>query len=288
MSDPDIANYTAMFIGCALAYGIDTRTVLQPYPNALPEDCQLIGLAIMLHNFNPINQLCLTCLVNEMQKLPYDPVSPFKALQTCGAQQGSRYINGGNSGILILSKHPIRNIVETPIEALGSNRLNVYFTVKNLKFAAVHLAFNLLEDINPSLKPFYYGATQVQMLTDIVKNQPDVIVGDFNTGLDYQPDGYNYIVQNGYKSLSPQPFPTWCVDDGHLTWAPCVNVLALPSSIDHIMIRNTCPSWVVGIFTGVWNTQPLMSDHSGISGRVTKLWFEDENKRNLIKDKGNK
>jgi len=81
----------------------------------------------------------------------------------------------------------------------------------------------------------------------------------------------------------PQPFPTWCVDDGHLTWTPCVNVLAHPLSIDHILIRNTCPSWVTGRFTGVWNTQPLMSDHSGIGARVTKLWFEDENKRNLIK-----
>lgn len=42
------------------------------------------------------------------------------------------------------------------------------------------------------------------MAQDTIVAGPDVIVGDLNSGPDYQPEGYELLIQNGYSPLYSQ------------------------------------------------------------------------------------
>jgi len=215
-------------------------------------------------------QLCFSCLVTAMQDLPNGP-DALEAMQICGAQQGKTYINGGQNGQLILSKHKIKNVKESLLNGFMSNRINIYATIKNIRIGFGHWAFNVLADYGP-FGPFQYGVTGIDHAKDMVANNPDVLVGDYNSGVNYQPEGYEYLLANNYVDLiQTQPVETWCPPD-RLNFLPCINAGSYSAAIDHVLLKND--RRLSSCSAHLWNTAPpFVSDHVGVSARVSKLWF---------------
>jgi len=270
-SDNTTKQYSEYFLYClinqVLPGPINTQQVVQPFPYPMNMSCGEVAIGLSLASAG--GQLCLSCLLNAMQELP-NGESAYGALQVCGALQGKKYTNGGQNGQLILSRYPITDVQETPFETFLFNRVNVFATINNFRIGFGHFAYNVLADYGP-FGPYQYGATQIDHAKDMVSKNPDIILGDFNSGLNYQPEGYNYTLLNGYADLiQPQIVDTWCPED-HLSFQPCINAGSYSAGIDHIMIKNSWKIW--GSNARLFNTKPLMSDHVGVAATVRKLSF---------------
>jgi len=186
-------------------------------------------------------------------------------------RQITRRINGGQNGQWILSKYPIQHVQETQFEGFMSNRINIFATINNIRVGFGHFAFNVLADYGP-FGPYQYGVTQIDHAKDMVAQNADVLIGDFNSGLDYQPEGYDYLLANGYLDLiQTQPVETWCPPSHVSAFLPCVNAGEYSAAIDHVMIKDSCSLW--GSHARTWNDQPLMSDHVGVVATIRKFWW---------------
>jgi len=267
MEDPTLAYLVETYVGCLLAYGVDTTQLQQPLV-ALPLDCQIVAIGIGIHNYDPSNQLCLACLMNSMEYLPRDQAA--NSIGVCAQGLGPKYGHKGVNGILILSAHPIKDVKETHFDAFMVNRVNIHATIAGTRFGFGHLAFNLLEDIDPSLAPLMYGALQRLQIQDFAASGDEVVMGDMNTGPDYQPEGYNTFAEYGYKHVSPA-VETWC-RESHADFLPCQNAGAPPAfSIDHVFVRGD--SSFFPKFGRIFNEEPIaMSDHVGVAVDLFKFW----------------
>jgi endonuclease/exonuclease/phosphatase family metal-dependent hydrolase len=136
-------------------------------------------------------------------------------------------------------------------------RINIYATISGVRFGFAHWPNNYLQDINPILAGLQTGALQTDFANDMIQNNPDVNIGDFNSGPDYQPDGHNLLLQNGYQPLFSQP--TYCPDPTHASFPPCQDALG-PLSIDNIYIKNN-----VGVCRLQTFAEKPVSDHIGVS-----------------------
>jgi len=275
-NDPTVAQYAQFFVGClvtqTLPGPINTQDVVQPYPYPMNRTCAEVAVGLSLASAT--GQLCLSCLINAMQTLPNGPAA-LGSLEICGTQQGKKYFNGGQNGQIILSRHPIRDVKETHLEAFLSNRVNIYATINNIKIGFGHWAYNVLADYGP-FGDYMYGATQMDHANDMLAQNADVLIGDFNTGLDYQKEGYEHLLQNGYVDLiQKQPRETWC-PPSHKHFLPCILSAGdiYPASIDHVMLKKNCNLW--GENARLFN-QALLSDHVGVAATVRKLWFTNPN-----------
>lgn len=248
------------YINCVITAGIDTQTLIQPYPNPAPFECSIYSIQLSLFGLDPISQQAFACLLNGMQKQPSDGVSPFKVIPTCGAREGPRFAMDGVNGQLILSKYPISQVSETHFDSWLVNRVNIFATIRNTRFAFAHFGHDVIAEAGFPIPT--YGAIQIDHVNDILAKAPDVIVGDFHSGPDYQPTGYNALISAGYKDLVPQPFSTWCPST-HLGFQPCVNSGSVSGSLDHILVKANAS----GAFTGAFATD-LLSDHIGVSAIV--------------------
>src|SRR5262249_35860613 len=114
------------YIQCVINNGINTEQLLRPYPLPEPFECGIYALQLSLWDLNPESQQCDACLINVMQYLAYDEVTPYLTLQTCSGAGpnvkppfegivlgGPRFTLNGENGILILSKFPISDVSET-------------------------------------------------------------------------------------------------------------------------------------------------------------------------------
>jgi hypothetical protein len=288
LTNPAVKQYAEFFVGCLVTQTvpgpINTQQVVQPYPYPMNYSCAEVAIGLSLgaggYATPQAGQLCFSCLLNAMQELPNGP-SAFGALAVCGQQQGKLYFNGGVNGQLIISKHKIENVVESPLVALQANRINIYATIKNIRFGFGHWAFNVLADYGP-FGDYQYGATGIDHAKDFLAHNPDVILGDFNSGVNYQPAGYEFLLANGYKDLiKPQPVETWCQPDS-LDFPMCVLSGSYSGAIDHILLKNdrklsSCSS---GVFN---NKKPVLSDHVGVGARINKLWFTSKKLQNSLK-----
>lgn len=248
------------YIQCVIGAGIDTQTLIQPFPNPTPFECSVYSIQMALWNFDPESQQGFACLLNSMQKLPSDGVTPSMAIPTCGDHEGPRFAMDGVNGQLILSKYPIRTVSETHFDSWLINRVNIYATIRNTRFAFAHFGYDVIADAGFPLPT--YGAIQIDHVNDILAHSPDVVVGDFNSGPDYQPTGYNALISSGYRDVVPQPFPTWC-PPSHLGFQPCINAGSVSASMDHILVKQNTR----GAFTGTF-ANDLISDHIGVSAIV--------------------
>jgi len=273
------------FIGCALMVGVNTSTLAQAYPVPLPSDgelpCGVIGVGIALNgaldfgNPDPFasshkGQQCLACLINTLQNLDSAFSSIEPAITTCATFQGRRYTVGGSNGQLILSKHPLGHVINEEFDSYLFARSNIYATIKGIKFAFSHWSFNIMADYYPAFEPFQYGTLGMDHAKAAIAEKADVILGDLNSGTNYQGAAYQYLVDNGYTDLvQPQPTETWCPPD-HLEFLPCVNGGQYSAAIDHILVRNDWKLWG-SRYTGTFNSKPLMSDHIGLTARISML-----------------
>jgi endonuclease/exonuclease/phosphatase family metal-dependent hydrolase len=267
-SEPELAKKIQDFLGCAMLNGIDIRQLIQPYPNPLPAICNWAGMAIALNNLNPSNFICLSCVINTAQNLPQGlspEVQISTVINTCASKVGDKYSYKGVNGQLILSKFQIRDVREAKFNGWLANRINIHATIRNIRFVFGHFAYNVIEDFMPDAKGLMYGDTQFQQAQEIAVSLPDVVVGDLNTGPDYQPDGYNLLLQAGFKSVFEVQPQTYC-SPSHVNFTMCVGMA--PQSIDHIMIRNT--NFLRSKNAEIFNDLPLMSDHVGVKAVVSK------------------
>jgi hypothetical protein len=257
----ELLNLADDYISCLIASGINTQTLIQPYPNPSPFQCSFFAIQQQLFNFKPESQQGLACLINTMQKLPSDGVSPFKALPICGQYLGPRFAFDGVNGQLILSKYPITEVSETPFDSWLINRVNIYATIRNTRFAFVHFGYDVIAEYGFPVPT--YGAIQIDHANDILAHSPDVVIGDFNSGVDYQPIGYNALLNSVYRDVvQTQPFPTWC-PPSHFIFQPCINQGSFSASKDHILVKQNSPGAFIGTFAN-----DLVSDHIGVSAIV--------------------
>jgi len=246
------------WITCLVDTGQDLRTIIQP-TTPIDFECQFLGLLVAL-----TSQPCLSCLTAVLQELPVG-TNPIDAMDICRNGTGINYAYGGYPGMLILSRYPIENTNVVYYDTFLIHRAVIYATVKGLRFAAVHLPYNVLFDIDPSFGPFMFGALQPQILQDIINQFPDVILGDFNSGPDYQPEGFQLLVSNNYRGLLDTSEKTYC-PASHSTFSQCLGVNSL--AIDQIYVRQNSDvaSWNVG----TWATRQL-SDHIGVKALLFQL-----------------
>jgi endonuclease/exonuclease/phosphatase family metal-dependent hydrolase len=257
-----LLTHASSYINCLIGAGIDTRTLNQPFPAPTPLLCSYDAIQLATFESQPESQQCLAGLWNTMQKLPFDGTSPFQAIPINGARQGPRFTMDGASGQMILSKFPILNVSETRFNSWLYNRVNIYATILNTRFAFVHFGYDVMAADFGGFAIPTYGDTQIHHVTDILAHSPDVVIGDFNSGVDYQPIGYNALMDGGYRDLVPQPFPTFC-PPSHFGFQPCINAGSYSASLDHIMVKKNAP----GTFRGTFATTPV-SDHIGVSATV--------------------
>jgi hypothetical protein len=240
----------ADYISCLVSTGTDTTTLEQPLSpvNGL---CQFLGLNVALEQ-----QSCLACLNNTMQTLPAGDPGAFGAVPACFAGAGAKLSHQGQPGLLILSKRPLTSVQDVDFDTYSIRRVNVYATINGVQFAFTHWPTNYFYDTDPELGPLQTGALQPDLAEDVITHNPGVVLGDFNSGPDYQPDGYNLLVNNKYRPLFSQP--TYCPPD-HAAFPPCGDFDAKPSSIDNIFLKQNTGVCVKGTF----GNQPV-SDHVGL------------------------
>jgi endonuclease/exonuclease/phosphatase family metal-dependent hydrolase len=255
-------SFQADYITCLVDTGTDTRTVAHPVEPIDP-DCQFLGLIVQL-----TSQPCFACLVNTMPLLP----SGFNPLDTidrcrgcCPLDPGVSYAHGGSPGRLILSKRPLEDLMVVEYDTFVFRRVAIYATIAGVRFGFAHWPTNYLFDLDPSLGPFQFGALQAQLALDMITQNPDVIVGDFNSGPDYQPEGHQLLLQNGYRPLFSQP--TYCPEPTHASFPPCQvaelgSVGLGPRAIDNIYIKEAA-----GICRRETFAQQPISDHIGVAAR---------------------
>ena len=267
MANANVTLLSGAYIDCLLKGGIDTQTVQQPLLR-VPQLCMQYAIGLAIVDYDPSNQLCLACLINTMEILPAGQ-DAFGALAICAKNTGPKYGHSGLNGQLILSKYPLENVKEVTFPGFIANRVNIHATIQGIKFGFGHFAFNLLEDAMPALGPLMYGALQPDQVKDFVDAGVDVIVGDMNSGPNYQPQGFNLLWESGYHQVSPDT-PTWC-DVDHESFLPCQNSDSVPMEIDHIFVRNQ--STIYSFFPATFNEKPLMSDHIGVKATIYNCWW---------------
>lgn len=248
-----IADQTANdYISCLISTGTDTRTVEQP---ALPVDafCRFLGLNIALEE-----QPAFECLENTMAALPSGDPGAFGATTLCAQNDGVKYAHQGRSGVLILSKRPIKDVEAVPFIAYKIRRVNIYATISGVRFAFVAWPTNVLYDVDPSLGPLQTGALQPELAQDVIARRPGVIVGDFNSGPDYQPEGFNLLTTNGFRPLFPRT-ETYCPTSLQ-SFAPCGEFNAVPAAIDNILVKENIGACLTGTFG-----KAQQSDHIGLA-----------------------
>ena len=272
-TDASLVTEAQMFVGCLMQTGTNLTQIIQPYDGPVNPLCNLAGIQVALHNGNPANFECLACLINAMQ----NSIDPFG---TCGSQSGDAYSYKGTNGILILSKFKIRNVTNSTFSSWLANRINIHFTVKGVKFSAGHFAYNVLEDVNPLYAPFMFGDTQPQQAADMVAKGSDVFIGDLNTGLgtptipEYQPRGYNILVNGGYVDTLPAVTATYCSNPSFKMCSDGRGGSYPGQAIDHILVKTDPKLRFSGSVT--FNSQPLMSDHIGVRAVVEKFTTETD------------
>lgn len=251
---PDILPVTNQedFISCLLGNGVDTRTLEQPVV-PIPFECEQLGLGLAL-----ASQPCFACLTNTMQSYP-SGADPFDSIDMCVQDQGVKYSHGGSPGLLILSKKPLTDVTVEESEAFLIRRMNIYATVSGVRFGFAHWPRNFLEDINPALAGLQTGALQDDFAQQMIAENLDVLIGDFNSGPDYQPEAHNLLVENGYHPLFSEP--TSCPPATHASFPLCEDGRGLgPRAVDNIYIKERA-----GVC--IWDTfaEKPVSDHVGVA-----------------------
>jgi hypothetical protein len=270
MTDRVLSDLVYGFVQCLVGNGVPLNQIIQPLAGPVPPSCLAIGLVLGIHNGDNNNFECLACLINEyMETDPTSPGYPWNVVQTCGANQGAKFGYRGINGQLILSRFPIENVTETFFNGWVANRVNIYATIRGTKFAFGHFAYNFIEDYYPPFSFLMYGDTQPQQAADMLAQspRPDIIMGDLNTGPDYQPDGYNILISNGYNNTNPNQTYTYCSNSGFQMCQPTPSFP--PQTIDHILLRGDARQFKSSN-PGTFNTQPLMSDHIGVRAKICR------------------
>jgi endonuclease/exonuclease/phosphatase family metal-dependent hydrolase len=252
------------FLNCVIRTGTNPREIIEPSTGKIADECYTFALQIVL--FNPSNTtngfLCFACIINSAQNYKAGSFGVDQIMTQCDNNGGPLYAYQGESGQLILSKCPLEAVEEEFSYAWLSNRINIYATYGGVTIGFGHFAYNLLEDINPLYASLMYGDTQYHQASQMLARSPDVIVGDLNTGFNYQPAGYNLLLSR-YDSTFCLNTNTYC-PASHRSFPACLGVQG--QAVDHILVRRG--SEVDYDYAELFNVHPLMSDHVGVKTTI--------------------
>jgi endonuclease/exonuclease/phosphatase family metal-dependent hydrolase len=254
------------FLNCVIETGTNPREIIQPSNGSVSLSCYSSAIKmVLLDTSNTTNGfLCLACVINSAQNYISNKFDVNEIMDQCNNNSGPLYAYDGESAHLILSKYPLKDIEEEYAYAWLSNRVNIYATIdinsenfKPIRIGFGHFAFNLLQDINNTYTNYMYGYTQKEQAIQMVNKNPDVIIGDLNTGDNYQPDGYKLLLED-YISTFSNTTNTYCPPDR--TFEMCVGIA--PQAIDHVLVKRK--SKVYFDRAKLFNKNPMVSDHIGV------------------------
>jgi hypothetical protein len=240
------------YISCLVSTGTDTRTLDQPR-SPIDAFCGFLGLNIAL-----ADQPAFECLESTMATLPSGDPGAFGATELCAQANGVKYMHEGRPGVLILSRRPLKDVEAVSFTSYKISRVNIYATISGVRFAFVAWPTNVLYDIDPSLGPLQTGALQPELAQDVIVHRPGVVVGDLNSGANYQPEGVNLLTTNGYRALFPHT-DSYCPASLQ-SFAPCGDLSAVPAAIDNILIKERTGACLTGTFG-----KDQQSDHIGLA-----------------------
>eukprot|EP01121_Diplochlamys_sp_Union-15-3_P010432 TRINITY_DN2927_c0_g1_i2.p1 TRINITY_DN2927_c0_g1~~TRINITY_DN2927_c0_g1_i2.p1 ORF type:complete len:355 (-),score=38.10 TRINITY_DN2927_c0_g1_i2:49-1113(-) len=150
------------------------------------------------------DEQCIACLQNEI------PFSGFDlALELCSTNQGDKYYNGGDTGIVVLAKHPIKNPYVTYFESYLRQTVVLTFNVRRVMYATSHFPFDIT-----GVPGIPTQALQPSILAFMRNTGADVLLGDFNSGPNYQSQAYNETVSEGWIDVN-YGVPTFCTVDNY-------------------------------------------------------------------------
>ena len=264
-TDPILLGYASEFVQCLQQTGTNLTQIIQPYDRPVYPLCDLAGIQVATYNSNTTNFQCLACIINSLQ-------SSRDWQSKCGSGTGDAHSYHGTNGILVLSKFKIRNITETRFNSWLVNRVNIHVSIKGITMTVGHFAYNLLTDVNPIYTPYMFGDVQAQQAIDMLQKKSDVVLGDFNSGPGYQPDGYNLLVDNGYVSTFANITSTYCINPSFKMCKDFYGKPYPPQAIDHILVHSS--NKLRFPKAEVFNAYPLMSDHVGVRTVISKLTSE--------------
>ena len=247
---PVSAGLSTVFFTCLATHGISTVGWDTITP-CLPE----------LRSWMSQDYDCALCFISSISA----GISPESTGGLCFTGQGYPYTYGGSSGLLVLSKTPIKNANFTARPSFLLRRGLLEMCVKGLYIVESHYPFEyplpLLQEL------------QTDFSRHILKTRPNIVLGDLNTGKNYQPAGYELLKSYGYKSINPD-LATYCITNSSIAGS-CNTETELRQKIDHIMYDNeiNCNSleWQRRTqyeITTFGSRAPTVSDHIGISSTL--------------------
>jgi len=241
---PQAIGLAQMAIQCLMAYGIDTNKMSLATP--IPPDC----LELVLYGLYTEPQ-CTACLITTMAKL--SSADALQAVGICAAGQGDAFVFGGSAGQLVLSKRPITHVEVQEFQAFLIRRVVIFFKVDGISYSTSHYPFDNFNGLLPLpqvLQPALAAAT--------IAKDVDVAIGDFNSGLLYQPDAYNLFLSSNYDDLLPGEI-TFC-PVSFAGYAPCAN--EAPCDIDHVFVNKK--HHYLFQSAHLFNNEVPYSDHIGV------------------------
>ncbi|KAL9657699.1 hypothetical protein ABK040_005052 [Willaertia magna] len=174
---------------------------------------------------------------------------------------GSLYSYDGSAGLLVLSKKSIERPKFSHLPSFLLRRGLLEMCIDDLYIIGSHFPFNYTIPLQQDL--------QTDFIEDIIQKRPNIILGDLNTGLNYQPEGYELLKEYGYRSVNPN-IATYCPTNSSVAGS-CSTEAELAQKIDHIMfdteIHENVLLWkqktryAIEVFG---NRAPTVSDHIGI------------------------
>ena len=227
-----------------------------------------------------VSDACLTCLASNLH------LSLSQILLTC-AQGGAKYTYGGQTGLLLLSRVPLKNKKLTVLDSTLVRRAVMQATVTApggapLKVSCTHLTA-ALSSVPYSGPADSWEAEQKAQIAELVKlasgSGASLVLGDLNTGpatggvvkAEF-PDNYKLLTDAGFTSPyldQKAPLCTFCADNTLV--AGGVDKGGEGVAIDHALLRGWSGSVTdverrydaTASLEGVDGVQHL-SDHFGV------------------------
>jgi len=184
-----LEQYVGEFIGCLLAFGVNTQTVIETVPG-MPDLCTQAQGQVGLYGIDPATgsypgMECISCVIGAMMNLPNDQ-GAYGAITQCATPTNPQFTYGGQPGQLILSKHKIEDVKEVPFaNGFIVATSNIYATINGFRVGFSHFAYNLFEGnslLPPGFGAYFPYTTQPQQAQNFIAEKPDVCLGDLNSG----------------------------------------------------------------------------------------------------------
>lgn len=252
-------------LGCLIGndYELDKLTL----DDVLESPCAYNYLSSLLY----IDNQCPACLLSEAFEKGNDANA---ILEACLAQpqQGARYAYGGTVSQLVLSKLRLNDTETVEFPSYFERRVNIYATIGGVRYGFADYPSDILASNYLAYYPYppLPGALQDVLAQQMLDATPDVILGSFNSGPDFEPAAYD-LLSTEYQDLAPG-LETYCtqamIDAAEPKCILDTVVGPIPReslAVDHVFFRFGEASCRRGDDTAdLFNNVAGLSDHAGL------------------------